>query len=289
MTQQGRGDIGPYVAGPQGPATPPVNMGKSIMQMKPRPALDLPWGVKVPAVTVAFWIIKVLTTGMGETTSDFFVRRFDPVPVVCLAAFGLAATLAAQLLTRSYHAWLYWLAVVMVSIFGTMAADVLHIVLGIPYVASTLFFAAALAAILVLWRQIEGTLSIHSVRTRRRELFYWATVLITFALGTAAGDMTATTLDLGYLFSGVLFAAVFALPIVAYLKFGLNEVAAFWFAYIATRPLGASFADWMGVPAARGGLDWGTGSVSLVLAILIAVMVFVTRGEVAQRLPAAAD
>jgi uncharacterized membrane-anchored protein len=240
---------------------------------------------KVPVVTASFWIIKILTTGMGETTSDFFVRRFDPVPVVLLAALGLFVALLAQWLSHRYRPWPYWLAVVMVSVFGTMAADVLHIVIGVPYLVSTLFFSAALTVILVLWRTIEGTLSIHSVRTRRRELFYWATVLTTFALGTAAGDMTATTFDLGYLLSGVLFAAVFAIPVVAYFWFGTNEVVAFWFAYIATRPLGASFADWMGVPPDRGGLNWGTGPVSIVLAILIATMVVGSRDHRKQQSP----
>lgn len=246
------------------------------------------FGIKVPAVTLSFWIIKILTTGMGETTSDFFVRRFEPVLVVGIAAAGLAAALLMQLRARSYRPWLYWLTVVMVSVFGTMAADVIHIVLGVPYLVSTLVFALALAALLITWQRAEGTLSIHSVRTVRRETFYWATVLITFALGTAAGDMTATTLGLGYLASGVLFAGVFALPVLAYFWLGLNEIAAFWGAYIVTRPLGASFADWMGVPPARGGLDWGTGPVSLALGVLIMVMVAATAAAAARARPAAA-
>jgi uncharacterized membrane-anchored protein len=239
-------------------------------------------GIKVPAVTLSFWIIKILTTGMGETTSDFFVRRVEPVLVVGIAAAGLIAALLMQLRASSYRPWLYWLAVVMVSVFGTMAADVIHIVLGVPYLVSTLVFALALAAILAIWQQAEGTLSIHSVRTPRRETFYWATVLITFALGTAAGDMTATTLGLGYLASGILFAVIFALPALAYFWLGLNEIAAFWAAYIVTRPLGASFADWMGVPPVRGGLDWGTGPVSLALGVLIAIMVAATAAAAAR-------
>ncbi|MDR3470381.1 MAG: hypothetical protein P4M09_01590 [Devosia sp.] len=224
---------------------------------------------KVAPVTVAFWIIKILSTGMGETTSDFLVRRFDPVPVVLLSGVALAAVLVLQLAVRRYDAWRYWIAVVMVSVFGTMAADVIHIVFGVPYLASTIFFAAALALILATWRKFEGSLSIHSVNTFRRELFYWATVLTTFALGTAAGDMTATTLSLGYFASGVVFACVIVVPLIGFLAFRMNAVFAFWFAYVVTRPLGASFADWMGVPPSRGGLDWGTGPVSLVLAIVI--------------------
>jgi uncharacterized membrane-anchored protein len=157
----------------------------------------------------------------------------------------------------------------MVSIFGTMAADVLHVGLGIPYIVSTIFFTIVLAVIFVLWHATEKTLSVHSIYTRRREFFYWATVLATFALGTAVGDLTATTIGLGYFASGILFGVVIAIPAVAYRKFRLNGIFAFWFAYIMTRPLGASFADWMGVTVARGGLGWGTGPVSLGLGILI--------------------
>jgi uncharacterized membrane-anchored protein len=154
-----------------------------------------------------------------------------------------------------------------------MAADVVHIGFGIPYVASTLFFVLALAGVFGAWYAAERTLSIHSIRTRRRELFYWSTVLTTFALGTAAGDMTASTLGLGYLASGILFAVVIAVPAIGHWRLHLNAIAAFWFAYIVTRPLGASFADWLGVPASRRGLDLGTGPVTLVLAALIAVLV----------------
>jgi uncharacterized membrane-anchored protein len=224
---------------------------------------------KVPEVTVYFWITKVLTTGMGETTSDYFTHRFDPIIAVAVAGVGLAASLALQFAVRQYVAWIYWLAVVMVSVFGTMAADVLHVGLGIPYVVSTVAFTIALVVIFALWYATEKTLSIHSIYTRRREFFYWATVLTTFALGTAAGDMTATTMGLGYFGSGVMFAVVFAVPAIAHWRFGLNPILAFWLAYIVTRPFGASFADWMGVPPKRSGLGLGTGPVSLVLALVI--------------------
>jgi uncharacterized membrane-anchored protein len=224
-------------------------------------------------VTALFWITKVLTTGMGETTSDFLAHTIDPIVAVGLAGLALTVALVIQLRVRRYIPWVYWLAVVLVSVFGTMAADVLHVGLGVPYAVSTPLFAAALAGIFALWYAVERTLSIHSIRTRPRELFYWATVLATFALGTAAGDLTASTLRLGYLASGVLFAIVMGVPAVAYRWLRLGPVPAFWFAYILTRPLGASFADWMGVPPARGGLDWGTGPVSVVLAALIAVCV----------------
>ena len=232
-----------------------------------------PLSSKVPQITALFWVIKILTTGMGETTSDFLVHQIDPPIAVALGLMIFIAALVAQFVAPRYNAWIYWLAVLAVSIFGTMAADVLHIGLGVPYIVSTVFFSTALAVIFALWYRSEGTLSIHSITTRRREAFYWATVLATFALGTAAGDMTATSLGLGYLGSGVMFACVIAVPALAYWLFGLPEIPAFWFAYIVTRPLGASFADWMGVSHERSGLNWGTGPVSLVLGVLIVLCV----------------
>jgi uncharacterized membrane-anchored protein len=232
-----------------------------------------PWLSKVPEVTVIFWVIKILTTGMGETTSDFLVHRINPPIAVAIGGACFLITLAVQFFMPRFNIWIYWLAVVMVSVFGTMAADVLHVGLGVSYWISTTVFGVSLLMILLVWFWSERTLSIHSIRTKRREVFYWATVLTTFALGTAAGDMTASSLGLGYFVSGLMFAAVIAVPAIAFWKFGLPEIPAFWFAYIVTRPLGASFADWMGVSHERGGLDWGTGPVSLVLAILICVFV----------------
>jgi uncharacterized membrane-anchored protein len=224
---------------------------------------------KVPEITIFFWIVKLLTTGMGETTSDYLVYHISPYVAVALGGIGLVAALLLQLVVRRYIAWIYWLAVVMVAIFGTMAADVIHIVLHVPYLDSSVFFAVVLAIIFVGWYATEKTLSIHSIYTLRRELFYWAAIMATFALGTATGDMTASTLRLGYLASGVLFAILFALPALGYWLFGLNAIFAFWFAYIMTRPLGASFADWFGKAKSVGGMGLGTGPISLVLAVLI--------------------
>ncbi len=224
---------------------------------------------KVPEITVYFWIIKLLTTAMGEVTSDYLVHQLNPIIAVVLGGIGLTVAIILQFLVRQYNPWIYWLAVVMVAVFGTMAADVLHIGFGIPYLVSTVFLAVALTAVFVIWYKSEKTLSIHSINTRSREMFYWVTVMTTFALGTAAGDMTAITLHLGYFSSGVMFAVFIAIPAIAYFKFGLNEVFAFWFAYILTRPLGASFADWVGKPQSFSGLGVGTGTVSVVLTILI--------------------
>jgi uncharacterized membrane-anchored protein len=244
---------------------------------------------KVPEVTVYFWIIKVLTTAMGEATSDFFVHRVGVTNTAALAVIGLVAGIALavalmlQFAARGYVPWTYWLVVVMVGIFGTMAADGVHVGLGIPYAVSSTFFALVLAAIFAVWYASEKTLSIHSIFTRRREAFYWAVVMAAFTLGTAVGDMTAITLHLGYLASGVMFAILIAIPAVAHWRLGLNEVLAFWIAYILTRPLGASFADWMAVSHGRGGLGLGYGTVSLGLGILIVGFVgylTVTRADV---------
>lgn len=228
----------------------------------------------MPQVTAYFWALKVLTTAMGEATSDYSVHRMDPVVAVVLGFIGFAIALALQLRSRRYVPWIYWLAVSMVAVFGTMAADVIHIRFGVPYVASAVAFAIVLTVVFAAWYRTEKTLSIHTINTPRRELFYWATVLATFALGTAVGDMTARTLRLGFFSSGVLFAIVIAIPALAYWLVGLNDIAAFWFAYIVTRPLGASFADWFGVPHQLGGLNLGRGTVSLVLTLLIVGLVW---------------
>ena len=147
--------------------------------------------IKVPEITIFFWIIKVLTTAMGESASDYSIHIMNPIIAVGLGGLGLLVALFIQFKTKKYVAWAYWLAVSMVAVFGTMAADVLHVGLGVPYLYSTAFFFASLLIIFFLWYSLEKTLSIHSVYPGRREVFYWATVLTTFALGTAAGDMTA--------------------------------------------------------------------------------------------------
>ena len=237
--------------------------------------------VKVPQVTALFWIVKALTTAFGESTSDFLVHTIAPAVAVVLGFIAFVVSLVLQLRARTYRAGRYWFAVAMVGVFGTMAADVLHVGLGVPYTVSTAGFAVVLAAVFCLWYASERTLSIHSIDTPRRELFYWAAVVSTFALGTAAGDLTANTLKLGYFSSGLLFACLIAVPAIGYRWFGLNGVAAFWSAYVLTRPLGASFADWFGVSKARGGLDLGPGPVSIVLgALIVAFVVHLVRTRV---------
>src|SRR5215469_6683564 len=245
---------------------------------------------KVPLITAYFWIIKLLTTAMGEATSDYMVRAINPVIAVLFGFTAFVIAMVLQFRAKRYVAWTYWLAVAMVAVFGTQAADVLHIKFHVPYAASTAFYAVVLAVIFIVWYRVEGTLSIHSIRTPRRELFYWATVLATFALGTATGDLTARTLNLGYLASGIWFSVAFAAVAVAHWKFGLNSILAFWICYVLTRPVGASFADYVAFPHSFGGLGVGHGPVALFLTFLIVIFVGylqVTRKDVEETPPLA--
>jgi uncharacterized membrane-anchored protein len=223
---------------------------------------------KVPAVNVYFWGVKVLTTAMGEAVSDFAVKQFNPYLAVFAGFVVFVIAITWQLRTPTYRTWPYWTAVSMVAVFGTMVADAMHVGLGIPYKVSVSLFAVALAVIFVIWYRVEHTLSIHSIVTPRRELFYWATVCCTFALGTATGDLTATTLHLGYFTSGVVFTLAILVPLVAW-RLGVNPVLTFWVAYILTRPIGASFADFFGMPKKSGGLGIGHGPVSLVTIVAV--------------------
>ena len=234
------------------------------------PFVRTPVALKVPArIAAVFWAIKLLTTAFGESTSDYLVHNANPYLAVVGGFVLFAIAMALQLRTDRYVPWIYWLAVAMVALFGTMAADVLHVEFGVPYLGSTILFAALLVAVFGLWSRLELTLSIHSITTERRELFYWAAVLATFAMGTALGDLAAYTLHLGFLSAGIVFAVLFALPRLARLGGRLNPILAFWSAYVMTRPLGASFADWTGKSRHAHGLGIGDGPVAFVLAALI--------------------
>jgi uncharacterized membrane-anchored protein len=215
---------------------------------------------KVPEVTVAFWVLKILTTGMGEAASDFSVKTFGPVAVV-VAGLMFAGALVTQLRTRRYRPLLYWWTIAMVGVFGTMAADVPHF-LGIPLAVTSGSYLLVLVLVFLWWRAREGTLSFGAINTRSRELFYWAAVVATFALGTALGDLVAQVGRMGFLVAGLVFTAVILVPVLARRLGRLNPVLTFWSAYIVTRPLGASFADWMAVPARHGGLGLGAGPVT---------------------------
>jgi uncharacterized membrane-anchored protein len=236
-----------------------------------------PIAVKVPQITVLFWVTKIVSTAMGEALADWLDGPSNVIwagvgALVALAAFIVA--LRNQFGKLRYDTASYWFAVAMVATFGTMGADSLHQFLGISYAITTPFYAVVLALVFWRWWASEHTLSIHSIDTNRREHFYWATVFATFALGTATGDWTATSLHLGFLSSGLLFAGVIVLPLIAY-RLGANPIATFWVAYVLTRPLGASFADWMDYPRNADGLGYGTWAVWLTLAVVMGVLVTV--------------
>ena len=229
-----------------------------------------PVSLKVPArIAALFWAIKLLTTAFGESTSDYLVHNVNPYVAVLGGFVVFVVAMALQLRTDRYVPWIYWLAVAMVAVFGTMAADVLHVEFGVPYIVSSILFAILLVAVFWSWRHSERTLSIHSITTTRRELYYWAAVLATFAMGTALGDLAAYTLKLGFLSAGIVFAILFALPGLAFFAHQINAILAFWAAYVMTRPLGASFADWTGKTRHAGGIGIGDGPVAFALAALI--------------------
>ncbi len=244
--------------------------------------LDRRTALKVPRIAALFWVAKLLTTAMGESISDYSVRRFDPVLAVTVGFLLFAGALAVQLWVRRYLAVVYWVTVAMVAIFGTMAADVLHVRFSVPYAASSAGFAVLLAVVFLAWQRAERSLSIHTIDSTRRECFYWATVAATFALGTAVGDLTATTLGLGYLGAAILFACLIVLPGLAWRLLHANAVLCFWCAYVLTRPLGASIADWLGKPRPHG-LGYGDGAVGLscfVLFVALVAYLAVTRRDV---------
>jgi uncharacterized membrane-anchored protein len=231
---------------------------------------------KVPQVTIFFWIIKVLCTTVGETASDFLNVNlgFGLTGTSIAAGICLLIVLFVQFRAKKYIPAIYWLAVVLISIFGTLITDILTDSLGFPLEASTIIFSIALALTFALWYAKEGTLSIHSIFTTRREIFYWLAILFTFALGTATGDLLAESLGLGYLVTGFIVLGVIAAAAIAW-RFGLDAVLAFWIAYILTRPLGASIGDYLSQSQANGGLGLGASITSLIfLVAILAVVIF---------------
>ena len=234
--------------------------------------LPAPVAAKVPEVILLFWVVKILTTAGGEATSDY-LKTYGNFAGGGIEVLVIVVGLVLQFGTRRYRAFAYWSLAFAVAITGTGVSDFLHLDVHIPYAGTTLLWAVVLAAIFWLWRRSEGTLSIHSITTQRREAYYWATVFATFALGTALGDFTATSLNLGYLDSGILFTVVILIPALAHWQLGLNGVAAFWMSYIVTRPLGASFADYFSKPKNISGLNFGDGPTAIAFAVAVLVLV----------------
>lgn len=226
---------------------------------------------KVPEITVYFWIIKVMATTVGETGADFLSINLDAGPFVTsiVVVALLVAVMTWQLRATRYVPKIYWLAVVLVSVAGTMLTDGLTDGLDVSLFVSTAVFASALIATFIAWYAKESTLSIHSIFTARREQFYWAAILFTFALGTAAGDLMAEQMHLGYMVSALIFGGMIATVAVAYYAFGANGIGAFWIAYVLTRPLGASFGDLLSQSVPDGGIGLGTITTTSVFLIVI--------------------
>jgi uncharacterized membrane-anchored protein len=232
----------------------------------------VPLAAKVPEVIFLFWVVKILTTAGGEATSDY-LKTYGNFKGGGIELALFLAGLVVQFTTRRYRAFAYWFFAYAIAVIGTGVSDFLHLDVGIPYWGTTLLWLVILLLVFFVWHRSEGTLSIHSIISQRREAFYWATVFATFALGTALGDYTATSLNLGYLDSGLLFSVVILIPALARWRFGLNGIAAFWISYVMTRPLGASYADYISRPRSLSGINFGDGPTSAVFAVAVLVLV----------------
>lgn len=244
---------------------------------------DWAQAIKVPVViTLYFWLIKIMATTVGETAADYLAvdLHFGLVATTVVMTVLFLGVLAAQMRASRYIPWLYWLTVTLISVVGTLVTDNLTDQLGVPLPVSTGLFAVALATTFVLWWVSERSLSIHSIATRKREAFYWAAILFTFALGTAGGDLAAERLQLGYVTSAALFGGAIALTAAAYYLLKASAVTTFWIAYILTRPLGATFGDWLSKPGSDGGLGLGTmGTSALFLTAIVLLVLYLTRSR----------
>jgi len=237
---------------------------------------------RVPQVTWDFWLVKLLAVTVGETAADLIATTLGLGLPLTSAIMGVLLVLALyfQFAQHKYIPWIYWVTVVLVSVVGTLITDNLVDNLGIALMTTTIVFTIILAAVFAIWYAVEKTLSIHSIYTFRREAFYWAAILFTFALGTSAGDQTAEALGLGYLLSGVMYAVI--IGVISALFYGgvMNGILAFWLAYIITRPMGASFGDYLSQPVANGGLGLGTIITSLIFfAAIAATVIYMTKSK----------
>lgn len=237
---------------------------------------------KVPEVTIWFWIIKVLCTTVGETAADYLNTKLNLglTGTTLVMSVILVAALVLQFKSKQYVPGIYWLAVVLISVVGTLITDNLTDNFNVSLITSSVIFAAGLALVFAAWQSIEHTLSIHSIRTARREGFYWLAILFTFALGTAAGDLVAEKINIGYWKSALLFAGLIAAVTIAHKVFHANAIATFWAGYILTRPLGASIGDYMSQAKVDGGLGIGTtGTSAVFLGVIGLVVIYMARRE----------
>ncbi|MFY4777046.1 hypothetical protein [Metabacillus sp. RGM 3146] len=243
---------------------------------------------KVPEITIFFWIIKIMATTVGETGADFLNMNlnFGLTNTTLLSTILLVVFLIFQFKARKYIPWIYWSSVLLISVVGTLVTDNLTDNFGVPLEVSTIVFSILLIATFAAWYASEKTLSIHSIYTTKREAFYWLTILFTFALGTAAGDLLSEGMNLGYWKSGLIFAALIAITAIGYFSFKMNGVLAFWIAYILTRPLGASIGDYLSQPHKEGGLGLGTTGTSLIfIVIILALVIYLSRSKVDETTP----
>jgi uncharacterized membrane-anchored protein len=258
------------------------------MASQGRDVFPEPAAAKVPEITFMFWVIKLLTTAGGEATSDYLALGSHVVGGAVETGL-LVIGLIWQFRTRRYTTAAYWFLAYAIAIFGTGVSDTLHLVVGIPYAGTTLLWAVVLAAVFVTWYRSERTLSIHSIVTRRREMFYWATVFATFALGTALGDFSASTLGLGYPSSVAAFFVIIMIPAIAWRGFSLNAITAFWAAYVVTRPLGASVADYVSKSPSISGIGFGDGPTAVAATAAVAIGVVylaISRTDIQKPAPA---
>jgi len=255
-----------------------VNESAGYARSETSPAITTP--NRVPAITVDFWLIKLMAVTMGETAADFLAVNLGLglTATSLLMAAVLVGALVLQFRQKRYVPWSYWLAVVLISIVGTLVTDNLVDNFGVSLITTTVAFTILLVATFAVWFSVEGTLSIHEVRTTRREAFYWLAILFTFALGTAAGDLVAEKFALGYMATGILFGMIIASITFGYYMLKLDGVLAFWIAYILTRPLGASFGDLLSQPTEYGGMGLGTIITSAIfLAAIVAIVAYMTK------------
>lgn len=236
--------------------------------------------IKVPVIiTIYFWVIKILATTVGETGADFLIFNLHLGLMVTslLMSIILLAVLYIQVKSKRYIPWLYWLTVVLVSIVGTLITDNLTDNFGVSLIVSTIVFSIALVIIFFVWYKVEKSLSIHSIYTPKREMFYWAAILLTFALGTAAGDLLGESVGLGYWLSAVIFGVAILIVTLGFYVFKLNGILSFWMAYILTRPMGASIGDYLSQASSNGGLGLGTvGTSAIFLAAIIVLVTYLT-------------
>lgn len=230
---------------------------------------------KVPAVTIIFWIIKILATTVGETAADVLSTSFHLGLVITSYVMGAALVIAltVQIRAKRYIPTIYWITVVFISIVGTLISDNLVDNLGVSLITTTTIFTVALIAVFIGWYVSERTLSVHTIYTTRREMFYWAAILFTFSLGTSGGDLLSEQLGLGYAVALALFASGIAVVYALYRMHAMNAVLAFWLAYILTRPLGASAGDLLTQPGSAGGLGIGRITSSVVILLLVTGLV----------------